>query len=201
VTHAPPDPKRSENARERLRRLNELIAATPRIAEHWLESLIGDTLKQDPAGANASCPSYAGIISESSDHAITLGDSVKAVADELANGAASEIPITPIAMVDLDTGQRYPAELETGVSFDGYNTGGDRELVLVIVTEADTTEYRLASNDTDAVLVLAEWARAHWAQLPKRGPAMPTDPAARVGVYFDRAGPHATYQTRAISAP
>jgi hypothetical protein len=94
-------------------------------------------------------------------------------------------------MVDLDTGDRYPADLETRVSF---RARADRDLVLVIINDADATSYRLASSEQAAVIVLDEWARAHW-------PQMPTDPAGRIGAYFNRVGPHPSHETRPISAP
>jgi hypothetical protein len=92
---------------QRLRCLHALIAS--RVFCYWGRSYIEDEL--------ARCPRFAGIVEESGDEAVILAESKSELADRMAALFTSEIPIRPIEMVDLDTGQHRAAICEATIHF------------------------------------------------------------------------------------
>jgi len=103
------------SAAQRLRRLQALVAR--RADTNWGASHIEDELTKDPDSPDASCPRFAGIVEESGDEAVILADTEAQLACEMAARLTAEIPIRPVELVDLDTGQQRPALCEATVRF------------------------------------------------------------------------------------
>ena len=103
------------NAAQRLRRLKALVVQ--RADTDWGQKDIEHELAQDPDSTNATCPRLAGIIEESGDQAVILADSEELLALDMAGRLASEIPVRPIELIDLDTQQHRLAFCEATVRF------------------------------------------------------------------------------------
>jgi hypothetical protein len=93
----------------RLRRLQALVDR--RADPTWGREEINRVLEQ------ATCPRYAGIIAESGDECVVVAETADELADEMAAHADSEIPIVPVELIDLDTGESRIACRTTRVSF------------------------------------------------------------------------------------
>jgi hypothetical protein len=106
----------------RLQRLHELIAR--RADRHWGRSHIEETLTQDPQAPHTRCPGYAGILQESGEELVILAETPRQLADQMGALADAEIPIIPIELIDLDTGDRRLAYRQTTVKF----LAGDAEV-------------------------------------------------------------------------
>ena len=103
------------NAAQRLRRLKALDAQ--RATTEWGEKEIGYELAQDPDSPDATCPRFAGVIEESGEEAVVLAKSEEELAFDMAGRLTSEIPISPVELVDLDTQQHRLAVSEATVRF------------------------------------------------------------------------------------
>ena len=109
-----PKPQQAITA-QRLRKLHELVAR--RANTHWGASHIEDELAQTPDSPGAHCPRFAGIVEESGDESVLLDDTEADLARDMAWRFISEIPIRPVELVDLDTGQCRTAVCEATVRF------------------------------------------------------------------------------------
>lgn len=105
----------NQTAAQRLRRLKALV--TERANTEWGREEIEDELAQDPDSPDATCPRFAGIIEESCENAVILADTQEELAFDMARRLTSEIPISPIELVDLDTQQHRLALCEATVRF------------------------------------------------------------------------------------
>lgn len=99
----------------RLQRLRDLVARRAR--SDWGTSHIEETLAQDPHSPHARCPRYAGILEESGEESVILADTVRQLAREMGPFADAEIPILPVELIDLDTGEQRLACRTTTVTF------------------------------------------------------------------------------------
>jgi hypothetical protein len=104
----------------RLERLRDLLARRAR--SDWGKSYIDETLAQDPPAPHARCPRYAGILEESGEESVILADTVQQLAREMGSLADAEIPILPVELVDLDTGEQRLAYRHTTVRFAAAQT-------------------------------------------------------------------------------
>jgi hypothetical protein len=101
----------------RMQRLRGLVARRAR--SDWGKSHIEETLAQDPRSPHARCPRYAGILGESGEESVILAETVQQLAREMGSLADAEIPILPVELIDLDTGEQRLAHRHTTVGFVG----------------------------------------------------------------------------------
>jgi hypothetical protein len=104
----------------RMQRLRDLVARRAR--SDWGKSHIEETLAQDPRSPHARCPRYAGILEESGEESVILAETVQQLAREMGSLADAEIPILPVELIDLDTGEQRLAHRHTTVGFVGSQT-------------------------------------------------------------------------------
>ena len=96
--------------RTRLQRLHELIALHANSA--WGRSYVRKILYQDPDAADLHCPRFAGLVEESGQGAIVVGETIADLAGVMAVLVTNEIPMSAIEMIDLDTQERHEAVLD-----------------------------------------------------------------------------------------
>jgi hypothetical protein len=101
--------------RIRLQRLRELIALQS--DPDWAPSYVREILDQDPDGPDPHCPRFAGLVEESGDGAIVVAETIAELADEVAARVTSDIPMSAIEMIDLDTQEHRQAHTTATVAF------------------------------------------------------------------------------------
>jgi hypothetical protein len=101
----------------RLERLQALAArwSTP----WWDDDQVRALLRQDRGSADVECPRYAALVEESGDHLVIVGETIDALRDEMAGRAEAEIPIMPVKLIDLDSGEERVASWQATVWFEG----------------------------------------------------------------------------------
>jgi hypothetical protein len=99
----------------RMQRLRDLVAHRAR--SDWGKSHIEETLAQDPHSPHARCPRYAGVLEESGEGSVILAETVQQLAREMGSLADAEIPMIPVALIDLDTCEQRLAHRHTTVGF------------------------------------------------------------------------------------
>lgn len=180
----------AQQTRRRLERLRDLVER--RADPHWGIDEIRAILPRDPADPATRCPRYAGVVAESGDERILVGEDPGELAGEMASLAASETPISPVELIDLDTGESHAAILETAVWFDGDEPpappGQARTVVLLAIHHRRGTDYQLARDEPHARELIHAWVARWWgdersARRPLLG-AMPSDPDEAQDRYF-----------------
>jgi hypothetical protein len=107
--------KRRRIHAQRLRRLHALVAE--QAPTEWGRSYVENHLAQPLNWRHAYCARFAGIVEESGDQAVILGATESDLAVEMAGLLTNDIPIRPVELIDLDTGQRRLAICEATVHF------------------------------------------------------------------------------------
>jgi hypothetical protein len=116
--HVPQDTRHAAEPaviRTRLQRLRELIALQS--DPDWAPSYVQEILDQDPDGPDPHCPRFAGLVEESGDSAIVVAETIADLAYEMAACVTSEIPMSAIEMIDLDTQEHRQAYTKATVHF------------------------------------------------------------------------------------
>jgi hypothetical protein len=187
-------PVTATDVANRLRNLRELVET--RADSHWGREEIDAVLDQDPAGADAKCPRYAGVLEESRDECVILADTPEELAADMQTRADNDIPIVPVELVDLDTGATRLADRETTVRFIDADErcGGAAAaqepsgcLVLLVVTHRNGTNHSLARDEQHAYQLLYEWVTEWWPYEQSRGSklgGLPDDRGRAIDEYF-----------------
>jgi hypothetical protein len=100
--------------RRRLLRLRGLAEGL----EEWALENVQPLLAQNPEDHDSRCPHFAGIITDGSNKEMLVADSEQQIAQMMSRAiTASDVHLAAEELVDLDNGERRPANTTVTISF------------------------------------------------------------------------------------